>query len=108
MLLLAWAPVATANAMTCAIWCELNGGLSNHHAAAVHGGHDHGGVQQTKNGGTIADPSCSSPDLIVICAIAPDVLVAPTGIVSAAEPPVASPISLITAHAGSQTPPPRA
>lgn len=105
MLLLAWAPIATANAVTCAIWCELNGGLSNHHAS-VHAEHDHGGAQQTP-GGTISDTNCSSPDLLVVSVVAPDLLVVPSAIVTAAEPPVASPISIIVAYTGSKTPPPR-
>jgi len=107
VLLLAWAPIATANAVTCAVWCELNGGVSGHHAAAVHGGHDHGGVQQAGNGNAISDPSCSSPDLLVVSAIAPEVPAAPSVTVTAGDPPVSELFSLASAFQAFDTPPPR-
>src|SRR5688572_16893465 len=99
VLLLAWAPVATANAVTCAIWCEMNGGTTSHHSS-VHAEHDHGGAQQTGTGRAIVDPSCTSPDLLVVSAVTPDLLVAPSAVVTTAEPPVASPISLIVSSSG--------
>jgi hypothetical protein len=107
-LLLAWAPVATANAVACGAWCELNGGANSHHATSVHAGHDHGGAPQATHGSTIADPNCAGPDLLIVSAIAPDLLSVPSVTVTADDPPVASPISLIVSSPGIQTPPPRA
>lgn len=105
-LLLAWAPVATANAITCAVWCEMNGGLSTHHAS-MHGEHDHGGVTQGATGKTVNAPDCGSPDLLLVTAVAPDALAIPFMSVTMIEPPVASLHSFISSLSQANSPPPR-
>ena len=107
-LLFAWAQVATANAVPCAIWCHLNGGAAAHTMASVHGGHNHGGVPQHDCGASVSNGDCSTPQLLVVAAVTPDVLVVPPSPISIADPVVASPATIITSYPGFDTPPPRA
>jgi|SRR6185503_17698627 len=108
VLLFAWAQVATANAVPCAIWCHLNGGSPAHAMASVHGGHNHGGTAQHDCGMAVSNGDCATPQLLVVAAVTPDVLLAPTATVTAEDPPVSSPSTFITSYPGFDTPPPRA
>jgi hypothetical protein len=109
VLLFAWAPVATANAVPCAVWCYMNGGL-HHHVAQVHSGHHHGGAPASQHDcrTAIGGTHCGTPELMVVAAVAPRALSVPTQAVTAGDPPVASPISFMPSSSGTQTPPPKA
>lgn len=105
-LLLAWAPVATANAVTCAVWCEMNGGLAAHHGS-VHGEHDHGGKNQAVPGATIASPDCNSPDLLLVTAVGVESLALPAVVSTAVAVDVMIPASFASSFIGADPPPPR-
>jgi hypothetical protein len=108
VLLLAWAPVATANAVTCGIWCEINGGLSGHHASDMHDGHGHDGTEPGQAGSSISATNCGSPGLLIVSAVTPEAIELPTLTVAAGDPPVPSLVSFESASLGYTTPPPRA
>src|SRR6266850_93070 len=91
MLLFAWAPVATANAGPCAVWCHQTGGLGSHHAM-VHTGHDHGGMDHSECGSSIASTHCDGPNLLVVTALRPSVPVVPSQAVTSGDPPASSSI----------------
>ena len=108
VLLFAWAQVATANAVPCAIWCHLNGGAPAHAPASAHGGHDHGGAPQHDCSPAISGTHCGTPQLLVVAAVTPDILAIPAVTVTAEDPPVAELQSLLSTFTNTDTPPPRA
>lgn len=104
-LLLAWAPVATANAVTCAVWCEMNGGVAAHHAS-MQAEHHHG-AGQTAPATKIAGPNCASPDLLVVTAVSVEAVALPAVLSTAVAVDVASPASFVSSFVAADTPPPR-
>ena len=107
VLLFAWAPVATANAGPCAVWCYMNGGAQAHVTSMGHAGHMHG-TSHGGSGPTISSAGhCDTPQLMVVAAVTPSLLVAPTQAVTAGDP-VSALHSLVSSFAQTDTPPPRA
>lgn len=108
VLLFAWAQVATANAIPCAIWCEIAGSLDAREL--IHTGHTHDGAQPAEHhncDASVSGQHCSTPQLLVATAVAAEPVVVPLTMTVAGDPPVPALHSFISVSSDFDTPPPR-
>jgi hypothetical protein len=107
VLLLTWSQVATANAVPCAIWCELQGSLAA--GELMHAGHDHGQAPPSHDcTASVGASHCGAPQLLVLSAVGHDLLVLPDVADTPADAPAVIPASFSAPPAGFDPPPPRA
>lgn len=103
-LLVAWVPAATANALTCAVWCQITGQTGEIHVGA-HGdgaGHAHGQGEKT-----VSQSSCGAPDLLIVTALPTPAAAVPPVVTTTGELPAAALATFISPHLAFDTPPPR-
>jgi hypothetical protein len=101
-LLLVWAPVATANALPCAVHCMLEAALAGAHGM---GGQD---PMMAHHGATMCPCGhCSTPQLLVVAFVPPEMPAPPSVEVAVSDMPVAAPLPLLSTTPEFGTPPPR-
>lgn len=105
-LLLAWGPVATANAVPCALFCLLEARLAHPNHAMEQGnplaGHHMPGARIS------APEHCSAPELLVVAFVPPELPTPPSIVAVVADMQVPVVIPMQSAPPEFGTPPPRA
>jgi hypothetical protein len=105
VLLATWSQVATANAVPCAIWCEIQGSMA---MPGAESGHHHGDAPAKHDcSRSVSSGHCGTPQLLVVSVVGPELLDVPAQVVTAGDDPVAPLHSFLSSPPGFDTPPPR-
>lgn len=106
-LLLAWMPVATANAVTCAAFCLLATEMTAHDHHAM--GAEHRQMGHHMPGAKVSAPEhCGMPDLLVVSCVPAELPAFPSVDVAVVDVHVDVASPLLSAPPECGTPPPRA
>ena len=106
-LLLAWGPVATANAVTCAAFCLFGTEVVAHGRHAM--GAEHRQMGHHMPGARVSAPEhCGMPELLVVTCVPPELPATPSIDFAVVEVHVDTAVPLLSATPEFGTPPPRA